>query len=91
MSVNSKKSSDLKQDITAGNFEVRFYSGYKEKETPQYIIVKSRTYPIDEVLERERIYDIQSKRMCEVFVCRINEDLIKIEKLETGECNLSCF
>ncbi|MFW6128931.1 MAG: hypothetical protein ACOC6P_01625 [Candidatus Aminicenantaceae bacterium] len=91
MSVNSRKSNDLKQDIAAGNFEVKFYSGYKENEIPRCIIVKGRSYQIDEVLQQERIYDIQLKTMCDVFVCCINENLIKIKKFDTGECNLSCF
>lgn len=70
-------------------FEVKFYSGYKGEETPRSVIIGEREFKIEEVLERSRVLDQKSGKRYEVFTCKMEGEIVKIEKFESGEWAIS--
>lgn len=70
-------------------FEVKFYSGYKGKETPRSVIMGDREFIIEEILERKRIIDHESGEHYEVFKCRMEGEMVKIERHESGKLAIS--
>ena len=76
-----------KKDIQ--NFEVRFYSGYKGRETPRAVVIGDREFTIQEILWRKRGRDRQSGKTFETFKCRMEGDIVRITYHESGEWTLS--
>ncbi|MFQ6068988.1 MAG: hypothetical protein ACE5LC_00525 [Candidatus Aminicenantales bacterium] len=70
-------------------FKVKFYSGYRKEETPRSIVVGEKEFRIKEVLERKRVRDVKTDKECEVFICLLEKDKVKIEKLSSGEWSLT--
>ena len=59
---------------------VIFYSGHKAEEVPRAVILDGREHRIVEVLARERVLDLKTGETREVFVCRISDGRVRIEK-----------
>lgn len=70
-------------------FEVKFYSGYKGEETPRSVVIGEREFKIEEVLERSRVLDKKSGKKSEVFKCKMEGEIVKIEIFESGEWAIS--
>lgn len=70
-------------------FEVKFYSGYKGQETPRSVIIGDKEFKIDKILERKRVVDKESGEYCEVFKCRMEGELVKIERYDSGKWAIS--
>jgi hypothetical protein len=71
------------------NFEVRFYAGYKGRETPRAVVIGDKEFPIQEILWRRRGWDRQSGKTFETFKCRMEGDIVRITYYESGEWSLS--
>ncbi len=82
--MNSEKKEDL-------NFEVRFYAGYKGRETPRAVLIGDRKFNIEKILWRKRARDKKSGQMSEIFKCKMEGEIIKIIHYESGEWTLSFF
>ena len=78
-----------KKNEESGRFELRFYSGYKGKETPQSVIIGSREFNIDEIIWRKRVLDRKSGKRYEAFKCKMQGDTVKIKVFESGEWEIS--
>jgi len=61
-----------------GRFELRFYEGYKGKETPRAVLIGNREFKIDRVLERKRVLDERTGKMSEVFTFEMEGQRVKI-------------
>lgn len=70
-------------------FEVKFYSGYKGEEVPRSVVVGEREFKIEKVLERKRVLDQKSGKTREVYTCKMEGDIVEIEKFESGEWAIS--
>lgn len=73
------------------NFEVRFYAGYKGRETPRAVVIGEKEFTIQKILWRKRGRDQQSGRTFETFKCKMEGDVVKITHYESGEWSLSFF
>ena len=71
------------------NFEVRFYAGYKGRETPRAVVIGDKEFPIQEILWRRRGRDRQSGKTFETFKCRMGGDIVRITYHESGEWSIS--
>jgi len=71
------------------NFEVKFYSGYKGEEIPRSVIIGEREFKIEEIIERKRVQDFKSGKRYEVFKCKMEGEMVKIERYESGEWGIS--
>lgn len=70
---------------TVPAIEVRFYSGYREGETPRALVAGGREYPVETVLSRERRQDVETGRSFEIFRVRVAGSTVVIRKDESGE------
>jgi len=70
-------------------FEVKFYSGQKGDETPRSVIMGEREFKIEEIMERKRVLDQKSGKRYEVFTCKMEGEIVKIERYESGEWGIS--
>ena len=70
-------------------FEVKYYSGYKGEETPRAVVVGEREFKIEEILERKRVRDQKTGKKYEVFTCKMEGDVVRIEIFESGEWSIS--
>ncbi len=66
--------------------KVEFYSGYKDAETPRSVWIDNQQFQVREVLWRKRIKKSVSGGVVEAFKVKIDEDVLIIEKSESGEC-----
>ena len=79
----------MKTRIHKGNrFELRFYEGYKGKETPRSVIIGNREFKIDRVLDRKRIRDEKTGKKSEVFTCEMEEQKVRLIIHDSGKFDL---
>lgn len=79
----------MKRDKEGGKFELRFYSGYKGEETPRAVAIGNKEFKIDKVLSRKRIYEQKSRKMYEVFLCKMEGKTVEIRCSKSGEWEIS--
>jgi hypothetical protein len=65
-------------------FELRFYDGYKGRETPRSVVIGNREFIIEKILERKRIHEPKSGKLIQVFVCETEGKKIRISVQESG-------
>jgi len=70
-------------------FEVKFHSGYKGDETPRSVVMGEREFKIEEIMERKRVLDQGSGKRYEVFICKMEGEMVKLERHESGEWGIS--
>jgi len=70
-------------------FKVKFHSGYKSDETPKSVIMGEREFKIEEIRDRKRVLDKKSGKRYEVFTCKMEGEIVKLEKYESGEWGIS--
>jgi hypothetical protein len=70
-------------------FEVKFYSGYKGDEIPRSVIMGEREFKIEEIIERKRVLDQVSGKRYEVFICKMEGEMVKLERYESGKWGIS--
>jgi hypothetical protein len=68
--------------------EVVFYSGYKGRETPRAILVGDKEHPVEKVLWRKRIQDMESGERHELFRCRVAGKDVTLKISPSGECRI---
>jgi len=69
-------------------FELLFYDGYKGKETPRAVLIGSRQFKIDNILERKRVRDERTGRSSEVFTCKMEGQRVRIVIHDTSHFEL---
>lgn len=85
-----EKKVQMKKKVHKGTrFELRFYEGYKSKETPRAIFIGNREFKIDRVLERKRIRDEKTGKISEVFTCEMEGQRVKIVLQDSGKFELT--
>lgn len=83
-----KKAQMKKKDHKGNQFELRFYEGYKGKETPRSVIIGNREFKIDRVLDRKRIRDEKTGKKSEVFTCEMEEQKVRLIIHDSGKLEL---
>lgn len=58
---------------------VHLYAGYKNRQEPRQIDMHGRVYAVTRILSRERIEDMNSGNIREVFLCRINHRTVEVQ------------
>jgi Trm5-related predicted tRNA methylase len=65
-------------------FELRFYEGYKERETPRSVVLGNKEFIIEKILERKRTHNPKTGKIIEVFICEIGGQKVRIALHESG-------
>jgi hypothetical protein len=65
-------------------FELRFYEGYKGRETPRSVVLGNKELIIEKILERKRIHDQKTGKTIEVFICEMLGQKVRIVLQESG-------
>ena len=80
----------MKKKVHKGNrFELRFYEGYKGKETPRSVIIGNREFKIDRVLDRKRIRGKKTGKKSEVFTCEIEGQKVLLIVHDSGKFEIA--
>lgn len=89
--MTQKDKSEINQLLNRNkkDFKIKFYSGYKNKETPRAVVIGSQEFSIEEVIWRKRILDSESGKTAEVFKCKIKGEIVKISIYDSGEWSIS--
>ena len=66
-------------------FAIRFYEGYKGKETPRSVIIGNRELKIERVLGRKRVRDERTGKNTEVFTCELEGKRVRLIIYESGK------
>lgn len=77
------------KDPQDNRFELRFYSGYKGKETPRSVIIGHREFKIDRILERSKVCDERTGEISDVFTCEMEGQRVRITVRETGKFEIA--
>jgi hypothetical protein len=78
-----------KMDCCKNRFELRFYEGYKGKESPRSVIIGCREFKIDSILDRKRVLDARTAKSCEVFTCKIDGQKVRLVIHDSGEFEIT--
>jgi hypothetical protein len=79
----------MKPKVPKGSrFELRFYEGYKSKETPRAVLFGDREFKIDRVMERKRVRDERTGKTSEVLTCLMEGHRVRIVIHDTGHFEL---
>lgn len=73
-----------KKSFLGSGFELKFYEGYKGRETPRAVVIGKKEFKIDEILERKRAVDHITGETGEIFVCKMEGQLVKITLYGSG-------
>lgn len=65
-------------------FQVKFYSGYKSRETPRSIIIEGKEHQIKNIKERKRTLDAKTGQIFTRFVCQTDRKTFYIKVPESG-------
>jgi hypothetical protein len=65
-------------------FELRFYEGYKGRETPRSVVLGNKELIIEKILERKRIRSPKTGKTIEVFICEMEGQKVRIVLQESG-------
>jgi hypothetical protein len=85
-----RKREEMKTKGPKGNrFELRFYEGYKDKETPRSVIIGNREFKIDRVLDRTRVCDERTGKIGDVFTCEMGGQKVRITVQESGKFEIT--
>ncbi len=75
--------------LKGSRFELRFYEGYKKKETPRSVVIGSREFRIDRVLDRKRVLNEQTGKKTELFTCEMEGQKIRLTVHESGKFTIT--
>jgi len=80
----------MKRKNSQGNrFEIRFYEGYKGKETPRSVVIGGREFKIDRIIDRKRLLDEKSGKNCEVFTCEMEGERVRLVIHDSGKFEIA--
>ncbi len=68
---------------------VDFYAGYKGEETPRAVWIEGKEYPIEKILSRKRVFNIESEKTTESFEVLMEGLAFMLEESGQGEWTLS--
>jgi len=74
----------MKKQKKSSVFELRFYEGYKGRETPRSVVLGNKEFIIEKILERKRIRNPKTGKTIEVFVCKMKGQKVRIVLQESG-------
>lgn len=75
----------LRQLASEEKIQVEFYAGSKGEELPRQIRLDEDFFQVDEVLESRRELRLEEARWREIFICRVDGFLTKLEKHPSGQ------
>jgi hypothetical protein len=70
-----------KKDST---FKIRFSEGYKGREIPRSVVLGSKEFVIEHILERKRVQNSKTGMTSEVFLCQMEGQMVRITVQESG-------
>lgn len=74
-----------KKVLESNGFKLKFYSGFKGRETPRSLVIGNREFKIDRVLERKRILDDQTGEKSESFICVMEGQRVRLTIHDSGK------
>lgn len=74
----------MKKSKKNAAFELKFYEGYKGRETPRSVVLGHREFIIEKILERKRTHDPKTGKTFEVFICKMGGQKVRIALHESG-------
>jgi len=78
-----------KKDPKSNRFELRYYEGYKGRETPRSVIIGTKEFKIDRVLDRTRVHDDKTGKISDVFTCEMGGQRVRITVQESGKFEIA--
>lgn len=79
----------MKKPVKSTSFKLRFYEGYKGRETPRSVIIGTKEFLIEEILERKRVRHPETGKTMDVFTCRMDGKKVRIAFYESGEFEMT--
>jgi len=70
------------------DWEVRYYSGYKEGETPRALLAAGREFPVERVLSRQRGLDAETGRSFDLFRIQVAGRTVAVRRTEAGRSEI---
>ncbi len=77
------------KDLKGNLFALRFYEGYKGKETPRSVIIGTREFKIERVLDRKRVRDERTGKSCDIFTCEMEGKRVRLIVQDSGQFEIS--
>jgi hypothetical protein len=77
------------KDLKGNRFSLRFYEGYKGKETPRSVIIGNRELKIERVLDRKRVHDERTGEYSDVFTCEMEGKRVRLIVHDSGQFEIS--
>lgn len=68
--------------------KIRFYEGYKGRETPRAVIIGDKEFHVDHIFWRKRVQDPSGKSH-QIFKCSVEGKTAKIILSEDGDIDLT--
>ena len=78
-----------KKSFEGTRFELKFYEGYKGQEAPRAVVIGSKEFKIEEILDRKRVLDKKTGKTGEIFTCRMEGQTVRITLYSTGKFELA--
>jgi hypothetical protein len=72
----------------SGTIRVRFYSGYKGEETPRSVLIQDKEFPIERILERQKILDPKTREVRNEYTIELKGKKFILKIFISGECEL---
>jgi len=79
----------MKKDDKSPKFEICFYEGYKNSETPRSVIIGNHEFPIEEIIWRKRVLKHKSRETHEIFKCKMEGEIVLITIYDSGKWSLT--
>jgi hypothetical protein len=77
------------KDNKKGRFELCFYEGYRNRETPRSVIIGDREFLIEQIFWRKRVQDEKSGKTVEVFKCKMDGQTVRISVEDSGKFEIT--
>ncbi len=75
----------LSQLAPGETVRVEFYAGSRSEELPRRIRIGDNSFWLDEILERKRELKAEETNWREIFICRVEGFLTKLERNPSGQ------
>jgi len=79
----------MKKPAKSTSFKLRFYEGYKGRETPRSVIIGTKEFLIEEILERKRVRNPETGKTIDVFTCKMDGKKVRITLHELGKFEIT--
>lgn len=70
-------------------FTLKFYEGYKGRETPRAVVIGEREFRVESVARRRRVRDTRTGETCEEFECSLEGAPVVLSVFQSGRWSIT--